>query len=60
MTNRPNMTQSVANYIRHRDPAIERETAKSAAHHAISEIIEILNRWGEHQAAAILKENRFK
>lgn len=57
---RPTMTESVANYIRHREPHISREDALASATHAISEIIEVLRQWGEDQAAAVLKENRHR
>ena len=57
---RPTMTESIANYIRHREPDISREHALAAATHAVSEVIEQLKAFGEDQAAAVLKQNRFK
>lgn len=58
--NRPTMTESVANYIKHREPQIDKPTALAAATQAIAEIISILDRAGEGEAANYLRDNRFK
>ena len=57
---RPNMTESIAAYIRHREPQIDRATSLAAATHAVAEIIEILSRHGEKDAADFLKNERWK
>ena len=57
---RPTLTESIAAYIRHREPHISKEDSLAAALHATNDIVRHLKSYGEDQAAEILTNHRFK